>query len=145
MRRPNTNAAQGPYGENRTLIPFFMVKMMRRRNSGIIFILLAIFVLIVIGILVYVYIQNQEYRGSEIAAFRQFAADHNFTVNVGTVSFTNVITLNRDAFEQKCITLSSSENNFSIIEQHTHTWLVFQQSKFDVVDYQTEIVYQWVI
>jgi uncharacterized membrane protein YeiB len=118
---------------------------MRRKNSGIILLILVVVILLVIAILVIVYVENEQSRELQISAFKQFAADHNYSLTVGTVvSFTNVITLDLNAFEQKCITLSS-ESNFGIIEQHTHSWLVLPQEKYTAVDWQTNTAYQWIV
>jgi len=117
---------------------------MRRKNSGIILLILVVVVLVVIAILAIVYVEREHSRELQISAFKQFVADHNYSLTVGTVSFTNVITLNLNAFKQKCIALSS-ESNFGIIEQHTHSWLVLPQEKFTAVDWQTNTAYQWIV
>ena len=119
---------------------------MRRNNSGFILPLLILVIIIVIAsvAITVIYFYEEHNRELQISAFKQFVTDHNYSLTTGTVSFTNVITLDLNAFEQKCIALSS-ESNFGIIEQHTHSWLVLPQEKFAVVDWQTNTAYQWIV
>jgi hypothetical protein len=119
---------------------------MRRKNSGFILPLLILVVIVVIASVAITafYFYKEHNRELQISTFKQFVTGHSYPLTIGTVSFTNVITLDLNAFEQKCIALSS-ESNFGIIEQHTHSWLVLPQEKFTVVDWQTNTAYQWIV
>jgi amino acid transporter len=117
---------------------------LRKQNRGIALLIIAIVFLILAVLLIVVYTEDVNRRNSQISAFKEFAANHNYPLNTGTVSFTNIITLDMTTFEQKCTELST-ENGFQIIEQNTHTWLIFPQTKFSVVDRQTDTVYQWIV
>jgi hypothetical protein len=76
--------------------------------------------------------------------FRQFASDHSLSLAVGTVTYTNIVTLDLNSFEQRCLSLSA-QPNFVVIDQNTHSWLIFPQEKFTVIDTAQNIAYQWVI
>lgn len=117
---------------------------MRKENKGIAPLIFAIVILILVALLIVVYVQDTNRRNSQVSAFKEFAANNDYPLNAGTVSFTNIITLDMTAFEQKCTELST-ENGFQIIEQNTHTWLIFPQTKFSVVDRQTNTAYQWIV
>jgi len=122
---------------------------MRRKNSGFMLPLLILVLIIVIASVAttVIYLYEEHNRDLQISAFKQFVTDHNYSLNVGTISFTNVaaiITLDRNTFEQKCVMISS-EPLFVIIEQHTHTWLVFPQEKFAILDLQNSIAYEWIV
>jgi hypothetical protein len=117
---------------------------LRRKNSGIIPLIIAIVIIILLVIVVVAYIENENARESQISDFKEFVANHNYPLHMGSVSYSNVVTLEMSAFEERCTTLST-EANFEIIQQNTHTWLIFPQTKFSVVDTQTNTVYQWVV
>jgi len=118
--------------------------LMSKVNRGILPLILAIVVIVLLVVCVVVYIEVENNRNTQISLFRQFASDHNLPITVGAVTYTNVVTLNLNSFEQKCLSLSA-QPNFVVFDQHTHTWLVFPQEKFTVIDTTQNIAYQWVI
>jgi len=117
---------------------------MNKANRGIVPLILAIVVIVVLVVCIGVYIEVENNRNTQISMFRQFASDHNLSLTVGTVSYTNIVTLDLNSFEQKCLSLSAQPNSV-VIDQHTHTWLVFPKEKFTVIDTAQNIAYQWVI
>lgn len=117
---------------------------MSKANRGIVPLILAIVVIVVLVVCIVVYIEAENNRNTQISMFRQFASDHSLSLTTGTVTYTNIVTLNLNSFEQKCLSLSA-QPNFVVFDQHTHTWLVFPQEKFTVIDTAQNIAYQWVI
>jgi hypothetical protein len=117
---------------------------MSRDNRGIVPLIFAIIVIVVLVVCIVVYIEAENNRDTQISIFRQFASDNHLSLTVGSVTYTNIVTLDLNSFEQKCLSLSA-QPNFVVIDQHTHTWLVFPQEKFTVIDTAQNIAYQWVI
>ena len=106
--------------------------------------ILAIIVVVVLVVCVVAYIEVRNNRNTQISMFRQFASDHSLSLTVGTVTYTNIVTLDLNSFEQKCLSLSA-QPDFVVIDQNTHTWLIFPQEKFTAIDTAQNIAYQWVI
>jgi hypothetical protein len=118
--------------------------LMSKVNRGIVPLILAIVVIVGLVVCIVVYIEVENIRNTQISMFKQFASDHSLSLTVGTVTYSNIVTLDLNSFEQKCLSLSE-QPNFVVFDQHTHTWLVFPQEKFTFIDAAQNIAYQWVI
>jgi amino acid transporter len=59
---------------------------LRKQNRGIALLIIAIVFLILAVLLIVVYTEDVNRRNSQISAFKEFAANHNYPLNTGTVS-----------------------------------------------------------